>query len=369
MLRRLTFFILLAPAQVLLASIMATSSDGSAAQCLCMSAECSICGTPAVVHCTAPSVAPVCYCMSTHCAVCGGQPASLSATSSQTAAIDGRKKTTLAADIEDDSDSDDYPLGAKAAMELAQPRCVSFSALECIGRPRGERWDFWEMHGGCCAFTTAVIARGLRAGPAVDNKPAGLTGPPCLQVDILNRSCQTLLWQLWVEARPQWAHVAWPCTYWTSLGRTTALRTDLEWEALAVENRNHVKFSTHMLQCQAARHCKGTFEQPARSVALRKNRVMALQSQGFLTYTFPMCAWGLHNPGTGKAWKKSSSWGSNADLSFLERECCCENGHDVISGFIEVGSRKGQSKASVSGEYPMELCSALADTIAATVCQ
>ena len=163
---------------------MASSSDGSAAQCLCMSAECSICGTPAVVHCTAPSVAPVCYCMSTHCAVCGGQPASLSATSSQTAAIDGRKKGTLAADIEDDSDSEDCPLEAKTAMELAQPRSVSFSALECIGRPRGERWDFWEMHGGCCAFTTAVITRGLRAGPAVDNKPAGLTGPPCFQVDI-----------------------------------------------------------------------------------------------------------------------------------------------------------------------------------------
>ena len=35
--------------------------------------------------------------------------------------------------------------------------------------------------------------------------------------------------------------------------------------------------------------------------------------------------------------------------------CCCgEAGHDRIVGVIETGTRQGESKASVSGGYPVE---------------
>ena len=52
-----------------------------------------------------------------------------------------------------------------AFLLMAQP---TLSALEMIGRPRGERWDFLEVYSGCGNFTAAVFALGMVVGLAVD---------------------------------------------------------------------------------------------------------------------------------------------------------------------------------------------------------
>ena len=60
-----------------------------------------------------------------------------------------------------------------------------------------------------------------------------------------------------------------------------------------------------------------------------------------------------------------STWGSNADLNSLLLPCICKGGvHDRIQGTVESGDRKGESKATVSGEYPTELCKAIAAKVA-----
>ena len=52
-----------------------------------------------------------------------------------------------------------------AFLLMAQP---TLSALEMIGRPRSERWDFLEGYSGCGNFTAAVFALGMVVGLAVD---------------------------------------------------------------------------------------------------------------------------------------------------------------------------------------------------------
>ena len=61
---------------------------------------------------------------------------------------------------------------AAAILSLVPP---SLTALQTIGIPSGERWDFVEIYAGCGNLTAAVVALGLVAGPAVDllRKPHG----------------------------------------------------------------------------------------------------------------------------------------------------------------------------------------------------
>ena len=94
-----------------------------------------------------------------------------------------------------------------AFLLMAQP---TLSALEMIGRPRGERWDFLEVYSGCGNFTAAVFALGMVVGPAVDMvyKAGGL------RLDCLLENSQALLQAVLAEARPRWLHVVPPCAFW-----------------------------------------------------------------------------------------------------------------------------------------------------------
>jgi hypothetical protein len=78
---------------------------------------------------------------------------------------------------------------------MAQP---TLSALEMIGRPRGERWDFLEVYSGRGNFTAAVVALGMVVGLAVDllYKVGGL------RLDCLLENSQALLQAVLAEARP-----------------------------------------------------------------------------------------------------------------------------------------------------------------------
>ena len=62
---------------------------------------------------------------------------------------------------------------ADVCILLLQP---ALSALDLIGRQRGERWDSWEVFSGTGRFTAAVVVAGLMVRPPVDNMrfPGGL---------------------------------------------------------------------------------------------------------------------------------------------------------------------------------------------------
>ena len=78
---------------------------------------------------------------------------------------------------------------------MAQP---TLSAVEMIGRPRGERWDFLEVYSGCGNFAPGVFALGMVVCPAVDMvyKAGGL------RLDCLLENSQALLQAVLAEARP-----------------------------------------------------------------------------------------------------------------------------------------------------------------------
>jgi hypothetical protein len=114
---------------------------------------------------------------------------------------------------------------SSAFLLMAQP---TLSALEMIGRPRGERWDFLEVYSGRGNFTAAVVALGMVVGLAVDllYKAGGL------RLDCLLENSQALLQVVLAEARPRWFHVAPPCIFWCRIGRWTAHATAERWDTM-----------------------------------------------------------------------------------------------------------------------------------------
>lgn len=93
----------------------------------------------------------------------------------------GRCRRRLSADVAEDaaafidveSEYDCVRQNARVEFATARQRRPSMSALQMIGRPKGERWTFIELYAGCRNLTFAVAAtartRGLKpVGPAVD---------------------------------------------------------------------------------------------------------------------------------------------------------------------------------------------------------
>ena len=79
---------------------------------------------------------------------------------------------------------------------------------------------------------------------------------------------------------------------------------------------------------------------------------------------FDSCAWGHKDPGNGKPFLKRQRFASNAKLMGLHRRCSCSpRVHQVVEGIVESGSRKGEKRSRISGEYPVEFCNAFAGAI------
>ena len=188
---------------------------------------------------------------------------------------------------------------AYAAMLVVQP---FLSALETIGRPRGEQWDFMEIYAGCGSFTAAVLAAGLVVGPSVDILP----GAKRLQMNLLLESSQALLQAVLDEARPRWLHVGPPCTFWCAISRWTAHHTPEEWSQLRRQAKEHWIFALHMLRMQDKRSGKGSLEQPPKCVSwkLRASRAFMDEFPAWRMCKFPSCAYGMRDPVSGAPWKK-----------------------------------------------------------------
>ena len=234
----------------------------------------------------------------------------------------------------------------------------NLSALEMIGRPRGERWDFFEVYAGVAHFTAAVFALGMVVGPAVDIKHR-IGG---LKLDCLLESSQALLQAVLAEARPRWLHVAPPCTFWCAMGRWTAHGTTERWNAKRESARTHFRFALHLLSLQEARGDSGSLEQPpgCASWKLGMTRDFRQAYSGWTWCKFPSCAYGMKNPGTGEPWEKMQAFLSNTSLASMRRPCTCVVKTAHVQGCVQGGTRHGERCSTVAGEYPPDMCSALA---------
>ncbi len=277
----------------------------------------------------------------------------------------GHVKCSLREELEKDEQIDTpvtfatrYAALANVCTLLLQP---SLSALELIGRPRGEQWDFWEIYAGCGNFSAMVFALGLIVGPPVDvrQKPGGLA------LNCLHQNDQALLQAVLEEARPRWVHVAPPCTFWCAIGRWTAWRTPEEWAALREKAREHWHFALHVLCLQQRRGAKGSLEQPPKCASwnLRVTRRFLEENSNWQRFQWASCAYGMRDPVTGAPWKKMQGFLSNTSLKLLCRTCSCSARHVQIKGGIKIGPRRGQRRSTISGEYPVRMCEALATVV------
>ena len=279
-------------------------------------------------------------------------------------------RCTLAQELEEDRktepESFDHRIVALAqiCILMLQP---ALSALELIGRPRGERWDFWEVYSGCGRFTAAVLAAGLVAGPPVDIlcKAGGLA------LDILLQDNQALLQAVLEEACPRWLHLAPPCTFWTPISRWTASKKPEVWAMLRTRAKEAWVFGLQLAVLQSRHGRKGSLEQPPQCASwrLRSTEQFYIAHPDWQLFCWPSCAYGMCDPVTGAPWRKMQGFLSNADLGHVaSRKCECRVPHEIVQARIMSGPRHGERRTTIAGEYPMQMCQVLASVVRVEVC-
>ena len=249
-----------------------------------------------------------------------------------------------------------YPEYVAQLLSLMKP---SWSAMEEIGRPRGETWQFWEIYSGCGRLTKALIAAGCTCGPPVDVNGSGCS------LDLRLAQNRSLIWQLLVESKVRWVHFGFPCTFWVNLSRCTAKRTLKMWSELQEEALQHTNLSMHGLRYQESHDRSGSLEQPKGSGALRLNGWSDLEKVGFRLYTYHSCAFGLADE-IGRPQFKPGAVGSNRDLQCMQKYCSCKKKvgvggrrrrrHSQIQGTVQSGPCKGQRRSQVAGQYTAAWC-------------
>ena len=230
-------------------------------------------------------------------------------------------------------------------------------AFGCV-LPDGDSWDFWELYAGCARLTAAVCKTGLQAGPAVDFLPgAGL------QLDLRKPAHQSLVWEVAQFFNVKWIHCGDPCTFWTNLGRCTALRTMQEWDQMREENLSHVRFTTHLLFNQVEKGLFGSRESPVSSGSWKICLWQHLLSKGFWRHNFDNCAFGLQDEFQ-RPLKKPGSVAANVFMPRLLRKCTCRaHKHGVVQGCVQCGPDKGLRRSTVAGRYTPELTRVFATEI------
>ena len=277
----------------------------------------------------------------------------------------GHVSCTLAQELKEDRETklesfdDRIAAISQICVLMLQP---ALSALELIGRPRGERWDFWEIFSGCGRFTAAVLAAGLVAGPPVDilRKAGGLAR------DVLLPDNQALLQAVLKEARPRWLHLAPPCTFWTPISRWTASKTPEEWASLRTRAKEMWHFALHLAVVQSRDGGKGSLEQPPRCASwrLRSTEAFYIAHPDWQHFSWPSCAYVMGDPVTRAPWKKMQGFLSNADLSSVaSQKCTCHVRHGWIQGQIKSGPWRGEKRTRIAGEYPLQMCEVLASVV------
>ena len=240
---------------------------------------------------------------------------------------------------------------------------------------------FLEIFAGSCNLTKAVVKK-CQSWPATGGEQAAVLPPIEIDKnrlastpwkglhtwDIQSPSQRRLAWAYLALLQPRWVHLAPPCTFWSPLARRCNRRTEADNERRRVQALVFLVFSLQVCNLQRQRHRFWSLEHPPHCVSWNLDIVKDFTERELATggnaLEFDSCAWGHADPGNGKPFLKRQRFFSNAQLIGLGRRCICPpRAHQYVEGTVECGSRKGVRRSIVAGEYPVQFCEALADSI------
>ena len=319
-------------------------------------------------ECLAPSPLALCACLLPSCPTCSlAAPQRANVLPARAAK---RKRNIgvsrpLSQEVVDDSGSDSDKEGVRVMLTIrtqAQAAWHRKRVSHCFVAGPG-RWDFWEIWSGCGNFTASVAQAGGVVGPSVDI--LGSTSVSRLVLDLESPEDVEFMWWLLHEYKPRHVHVGPPCTFWTKMSRFTAIRTQTEWKALRAIASHHLKLAVRIMRRQSSQGRTASFEQPPRCISWRLHCVQDLvELPGWSRYSWPSCAYGHKDPGSGRPFLKRQSFAANVDFTSLQVPCSCPKGsHQRVQGVVQSGERAGLRRTVVSGEYPPMMCDKLASLI------
>ena len=211
--------------------------------------------------------------------------------------------------------------------------------------------------------------RAVLAPVEIDDKKLSSTPWEGLHTwDVLLPSKRRLIWAYLALVQPSWVHLGPPCTFWSPLARRCNMRLDADNERLRLKALAFLVFSLQVCNFQRQHQRYWSLEQPPHCVSWNLDIVKEFTERelaaGNAALKFDSCAWGHKDPGNGKPFLKRQCFASNAQLVGLHRRCSCSpRVHQVVEGTVESGSRKGERRSAISGEYPVEFCNAFAGVV------
>lgn len=222
------------------------------------------------------------------------------------------------------------------------------------------RIDALEVYAGCGNWTEACRILGLKVGHPIDNKDNKNLW------NLLSAKWRRVLWAIVVVRRPRWIHSGFPCTFWVRLAHLTRKKSLEQNEAERLRELVHIVLTLQLASWQHRQGFMMSLENPPDAQSWKMDiMVRTLRDTQMKKVVFHSCAWGHHDPGSGKPYLKRQCIAAFAsvDLSPLARRCSCPGGrmagvHQRIEG-VTVVPGKGKVRRSVkSGEYPLMLCHA-----------
>jgi hypothetical protein len=220
-----------------------------------------------------------------------------------------------------------------------------------------------ELYAGCGNFASTATSSGLVA-IAVDVKAGGSS---MLVLNLLLAHGRRVVWSIIVVLAPRLVHAGFPCTFWTPMAHFTRRHSRQRNEETRLRELAHVVFAMQIFKYQVAHGRHASIENPPRSRAWDLDIVRQVVPSS-LTVTFDCCCWGACDPGNALPYKKPMSIASTVPLASLSRRCQGRHSqHQRVEGRVRSGLRKGASRATVSGEYPVDLCRAWCEIVRAAI--
>ena len=220
-----------------------------------------------------------------------------------------------------------------------------------------------ELYAGSGNFASMATSFGLVA-VAVDVKAAGSS---TLLLNLLSAHGRRVVWSIIAVLAPRLVHAGFPCTFWIPMAHFTRRHSWQRNEETRLRELVHVVFAMQIFKYQVAHGRHASIENPPASRAWDLDIVRQVVPTSSMV-AFDCCCWGASDPGNGLPFKKPMSIASTVHLASLSRRCQGRHSlHQRAEGHVRSGLRKGASRATISGEYPVDLCRAWCEIVHAAI--
>lgn len=227
-----------------------------------------------------------------------------------------------------------------------------------------------ELYAGSGRLTEAARAAGLVCGPAVDwlydpSSQSTSASPTQLCLDLGTQKDRDIVRQLIQENTTSWLHSGEPCTFWVTLGRSTARKFPQEWDRLRTKAVEHLHFSIDLAEYQHENGRMASRESPLCAGSWQTTDWCRLFLNGFQKNRYDSCRFGLVDE-HGRPLKKPGIVAANRKMSHIARFCTCKEAgkkHGKCSGMTDSGPNKGTRRTLLAGAYTPAFCAAFVSDI------